>query len=264
MKTKIAELITEYVSKYQINNNISTEWEEPIVGFADAKHPYILRLKNIISSSHQLPADVLDDAKTVIVYFVPFTKELANTNWISKDIASYGWAVAYEETNAMFIKLNKYLITKLNEMGYKADISKEALTFDRQTLISNWSHRHFAYAAGMGTFGINNMLITKKGCCGRYGSIIANLDVEHGSPMTEELCLYKKNKSCGLCITHCPNKALTFKGYDREKCNEVLQKNAQVYKNLGSSYTDETVKANSVGSEVCGKCAVNIPCAFWG
>lgn len=263
MKNKIIEFITEYVREYQKNENISTKWGEPLVGFADAMHPYILNLKNIISHSHQLPSDVLDDAKTVIVYFVPFTKELAMANYLSKDCSSVEWAVAYEETNAMFMKLNEHLIKKLNEFGYKAGISKESLTFDKSALKSNWSHRHFAYAAGIGTFGINNMLITKSGCCGRYCSLVTNLTLEHGSPMTAELCLYKKNKSCGICVKHCPNKALTFEGYKREKCNEILQKNAQLYKNLGSSYSDEKGKPNSIGSEVCGKCAVNIPCAFW-
>ncbi len=263
MKTIITEFITEYVREYQSNENISTKWGVPIVGFADAKHPYIINLKKVISHSHQLPIDVLEDAKTVIVYFVPFTKELAMTNFLSKDCSSVEWAVAYEETNAMFMKLNERLITKLNESGYRAGISNESLMFDRSALKSNWSHRHFAYAAGIGTFGINNMLITKSGGCGRYSSLVTNLNIEHGSPMTEELCLYKRNKSCGICVKHCPNKALTLEGYEREKCNEILQKNAQLYKNFGSSYSDEKGKPNSIGSEVCGKCAVNIPCAFW-
>ncbi len=263
MKTIITEFITEYVREYQSNENISTKWGVPIVGFADAKHPYILNLKNITTPSHQLPSDVLNDAKTVIVYFAPFTKELAMTNYLSKNCSSVEWAVAYEETNAMFMKLNERLIKKLNELGYMADISKESLTFDKSALSSNWSHRHFAYAAGIGTFGINNMLITKSGCCGRYGSLVTNLNVEHGSPITEELCLYKRNKSCTICVQHCPNKALTLDGYEREKCNEILQKNAQLYKNFGNSYSDEKGNPNSIGSEVCGKCTVNIPCAFW-
>lgn len=263
MKTIITEFITEYVREYQINENISTKWGNAIVGFADAAHPYIMNLKNIISPSHQLPSDVLNDAKTVIVYFVPFTKELAMTNYLSKDCSSVEWAVAYEETNAMIIKLNKHIITKLKEFGYRADISKESLTFDRSVLKSNWSHRHFAYAAGIGTFGINNMLITKNGCCGRYGSLVTTLNIEHGSPMTEELCLYKRNRSCGICVKHCPTGALSAENYNRLKCNEILQKNAQLYKNFGSSYSDKQGNPNSIGSEVCGKCAVNIPCAFW-
>jgi epoxyqueuosine reductase QueG len=96
-----------------------------------------------------------------MAYFVPFTKELAHTNKTPGDISSPEWALAYEETNAMFIKLNYYIVSELRKLGYYADVSPESSTFDQKILKSNWSHRHFAKAAGLGTFGINNMLITK-------------------------------------------------------------------------------------------------------
>ena len=36
------------------------------------------------------------------------------------------------------------------------------------------------------------MLITRKGCCGRYNIMITNLDVEADRHREEEYCLYKK------------------------------------------------------------------------
>ncbi len=108
------------------------------------------------------------------------------------------------------------------------------------------------------------MLITKVGCCGRYNTIVTNLDVKADSPLKEELCLYKKNGSCGICVKHCPSGALTLDGYDRHKCYIVLRKNGELYTEFGSSYTDESGDdPNSVGSEVCGKCVVNTPCTFF-
>jgi epoxyqueuosine reductase QueG len=264
MKEKITKLIRNFVKEYEKKDNISTKWGEPLVGFADANHPYILNLKKVITPTHKLPTDVLPDASIVIAYFVPFTKELAFTNKAPGDIASPEWALAYEETNSMFIKLNEHIISKLIEMGYDANVSPEASTFDQKILKSNWSHRHFAKVAGLGTFGINNMLITKVGCCGRYSTIVTNLKVTPDSPLKEELCLYKKNGSCGLCVKHCPSGALTLDGYDRHKCYVVLRKNAELYTDFGSSYTNESYDApNSVGSEVCGKCVVNKPCTFF-
>jgi len=264
MKEKITDMISEFVKKYEQKPNISTKWGKPLVSFADANHPYILNLKELISPTHCLPTDVLSDASIVIVYFVPFTKELADTNRIPGDIASAEWALAYEETNTMFGKLNEYIIAELRKMGYRADVSPEASTFDQKTLNSNWSHRHFAITAGMGSFGINNMLITKIGCCGRYSTIVTNLDIEPDSPLKEEYCLYKKNGSCGVCVKHCPSGALTLDGYDRHKCYAVLRKNAELYTEFGSSYTDESgEKPNSTGSEVCGKCVINTPCTFF-
>ncbi|MBC2579064.1 epoxyqueuosine reductase [Clostridium sp. DJ247] len=264
MKEKITKMIRNFVKEYEQKNDISTKWGEPLVGFADANHPYILNLKKLITPTHKLPTDVLSDASIVIAYFIPFTKELANTNRMAGAIASPEWALAYEETNAMFVKLNEYIILELRKIGYHADVSSEASTFDQKILKSNWSHRHFAKVAGLGTFGINNMLITKMGCCGRYSTIVTNLDVNADSPLEDELCLYKKNRSCGICVKHCPSGALTLDGYDRHKCYAVLRKNAELYTEFGSSYTNESGDhPNSVGSEVCGKCVVNTPCTFF-
>lgn len=264
MKEKIINMIRTFIKEYQKQDHISTKWGEALVGFADANHPYILSFKELITPTHKLPTDVLSDASIVIAYFIPFTKELAKTNGIPGDIASPEWALAYEETNAMFIKLNEYIISELQKMGYGAGVSPEASTFDQKILKSNWSHRHFAKIAGLGTFGINNMLITKLGCCGRYSTIVTNLDIAPDSLLKDEFCLYKKNGSCGICVKNCPSGALTLQGYDRHKCYVVLNKNAELYTDFGSSYTDESgEQPNSVGSDVCGKCVVNTPCTFF-
>ena len=264
IKKKVQDTICDFVTEYEKRDSISTEWGEPLVGFADANHEYIQNLPRLITPTHGLPQDVLTDASIVIAYYVPFTRELAKTNKTGTDLASSDWALAYEETNAMFGEMNEYLIQCLKEWGYEGRLSPKASTFDQKILKSDWSHRHFAYAAGMGTFGINNMLITKRGCCGRYSTIVTNLDAEPDSPATEEYCLYKKNGSCGICIKNCPVGALTTEGYDRHLCYTILQKNAKVYTDFGSSYLDESgEKANSVGSDVCGKCVTQSPCAFW-
>jgi len=263
MKEKITNMIQKYVITYEKNSGISTSWGTPLVGFADAFHPDIQNLKTIISENHRLPSEILPSASIVIAYFVPFSKKLADTNRPQGEIASPEWALAYEETNAMFRKLNEYLVSELSAMGYEAAIAKDASTFDQNSLISNWSHRHFAKSAGLGTFGINNMLITKSGCCGRYHSIVTNLDVEPDHPSEEEFCIYKKDGKCGACVSRCPSGALTLEGYDRQKCYVILRKNAEIYTDFGSSYSDESgTQPNSAGSEVCGKCVAGVPCSF--
>lgn len=110
---------------------------------------------------------------------------------------------------------------------------------------SNWSQRHIAYQCGLGTFGMNNMLIGKAGCCGRYNSIVAKLPLTvFDGPLQEEYCLYKRNGSCAKCISNCFSRALTKDGFDRQKCFEVCMINYQNY-----------------GVDVCGKCNTGIPCA---
>lgn len=267
MKRQISELIKNYISDYQNREGIATCYGEPLVGFADAWHPYVQNLPRLISPSHELPQNVLPDAKIIIAYYVPFTKDLAKTNRTEGILASPEWARAYEETNALLAELNDELIRFIHAKAGDAGTTPKAVTFYQDRLVSDWSQRHIAFAAGLGTFGLNNMLLTHRGCCGRFSTVITNLDLEPDQPLTEEYCLYKKNGTCGACVKHCPTGALTYHGsvdYDRFKCYALCRKNAKVYTQFGSSYTNEDgTGANSVGSEVCGKCVTASPCAFW-
>lgn len=264
IKDEIRAEICAFVKKYETREEIAAKWGVPLVGFADAAHPFILNLRQLVSENHMFPDDVLKDASIVIAYYVPFTKELARENDSSSRLASSSWARAYEETNAMFLCLNDFMIGYLTKKGYRAEVSKEAATFSTEKLISNWSQRHFAYAAGLGTFGLNNMLITPQGCCGRFSTIVTDLPVTPDQPLKEELCLYKKNRSCKVCLKNCPVHALTECSYDRQKCYRLLKENAAIYTEFGSSYLDESLHAaNSTGSEVCGKCITASPCAFF-
>lgn len=263
IKQIIVKNICEYVKVKQKRINNIPLWREPLVGFADANNEDILNLKDTISLNHLVPKDVLPHPSIIIAYFLPFTKELAATNKNEGDIASVEWAYAYEETNKIFGEINKLVIEKLGELGYRGAVPKAAGTFNKEKLISDWSQRHIARAAGLGSFGINNMLITAKGCCGRYNTIVTNLDIKPDDIQPHEYCLYKKNGSCGICVKRCPSGALTHNGYNRKTCYQVCSKNARIYKDFGSSYTNEADgKPNSVGSDVCGKCVTNVPCAF--
>jgi len=264
MKQLITDYITTFVKDYEMREDIATSYGQPLVGFADAFHPYIQNLPKLISPTHELPQNILPDARIIIAYFVPFTKELAKANRTDTLLASPEWARAYEETNALFAELNSKLITFIKENAGLAGITPKAVTFDQKLLISDWSQRHIAYAAGLGTFGINNMLLTRHGCCGRFSTVVTNLNLAPDAPIESDFCLYKKNGTCGACVKHCPTGALTTDGYDRFKCYALCQENAKIYNMFGSSYTTEDgTGVNSVGSEVCGKCITGSPCAFW-
>lgn len=297
LREQIEELIISFVSDYQKRDNIHTRFGQPIVGVADAFAPEIQNLKQVIGFSHALPQDVLPDAKSVIAYYVPFTEELALTN-SHAGTASPQWARAYEELNFLFSQLNRELVDFIKGLGndpqlrgdlaadaglpgvgaddstvlpagdLAAAIPKAASEFDQIELVSNWSHRHMAYAAGLGTFGINNMLITKLGCCGRFSSIVTNIDSDilpFDSPMEQEMCSYKQDGSCGVCIANCPGLALHPEshdkfgaGFSRARCYDVCLENAALYpfpEDLAPSYVVP-------GSEVCGKCVTGSPCAF--
>lgn len=232
-------------------------WQEPIVGFADAGSDYIRSLKEIVHPDHQMPQEVMEDASIIIAYFLPFEKWVTESN--TGELASAIWAKSYEATNAMMARLNEHIIDVVHKLGYEAKTAPEAAVFYRDEVMSHWSFRHLAYAAGLGTFGMNNMLITDRGCSGRYNAIVTNLDVEPDQPKDEESCLFKKNGTCGACMVKCPAGALSINGFDRHKCYEQCLKNAAIHNSYGSSYGSNK---EVIGSEVCGKCIAGMPCTY--
>ena len=203
LKERITELVREYVKEYSSKNGTPEMWRTPLIGFADANDPYIRALPEIVTEKHQMPETFMEHPNVVISYFIPFTKELAQGNvGIENNAASESWANAYKITNAMMAKLNDYLVEELQKMGYRAAVPQNA-GMHTDILKSYWSQRHLAYAAGLGTFGINNMLITKDGCCGRYNSIVADNPVGADKHLEEENCLYKSKGICKKCVEKC-------------------------------------------------------------
>lgn len=246
LKEYIAGLIKEYVRDYQLSEGSKTGWREPLVGFASAADPLFAELKRIVGEDHRMPGEILPGARTVISYFIPFSKELADTNREGLS-CSKEWAAAYVETNKMMARLNRHLVKKLEESGFRSAVVD--WHYDRERLSSNWSQRHVAYIAGLGTFGINNMLITGEGCCGRYSSIVTTLELEPDLRPAAEFCLYKKNGSCGACVRHCVCGALKPGHFDRKACYQVCMGNARLYSEVGDA-------------EACGKCLTDVPCSF--
>lgn len=248
MKQIIENLIKEYIKGYSSLNSVETRWEEPLIAFADALDPLFSGLKAAVSPTHALPTDFLSDAKTVITFFIPFEKSVVSSNAGGRE-CSRTWAVAYIETNKLIVDLNLFLRDQLASRGFKAAVIPPTHNFDEKKLISDWSHRHAAYIAGLGSFGLNNMLITEKGCCGRVGSLITNAEIEPAKREKTEFCLYKRKGICKKCIDRCVNSALKVDSFDRHKCYEMCLYNDKLHSDIGLS-------------DVCGKCLVNVPCSF--
>lgn len=248
MEEEIRKLIISSVESENTLFNDYITWREPIIGFVDVNDQRINILKEIVSNDHLLPNEVLHDAKSIICFFIPFTELIGQSN-INSKMSSKEWALAYIRTNMLIKKISNNIEVFLNASGYTVGKIPATHNFDVNTLISNWSHRHLAYIGGIGSFGINNMLITDKGCCGRLGSIVTNYHFTKSDSVTTEKCLNKLNGSCGICIGKCVNNAFNENSYNRFACYEMCLENAEYHKSIG--YAD-----------VCGKCVVGLPCSF--
>lgn len=134
--------------------------------------------------------------------------------------------------------LNYHIVNRrLADIAYEVsrfleDHSYEAIPFavgsDQKTLFGDISHKHIAYAAGMGEFGLNNLLLTPKyGPRVRFASILTNAPLKPDRPFNGSLC-----DECGECVKICPCGALEqapksysrSKGWtiDKQKCHHYL------------------------------------------
>jgi epoxyqueuosine reductase QueG len=249
MRDKIVETLKSAILCYGKDRHLDTMWKEPVIEIISANDERLKMLKEAVSPEHLMPRDILPDAKSIISFFIPFQESIVKSN-MEGTMASTQWATAYMETNTVIKTINDRIETLMEQNGYKAGKIPATHNFDVKKLISNWSHRHIAFIAGMGTFGINNMLITKNGCCGRLGSILINYELPEyeQSRETKENCLNKQGRSCGMCQRKCVVNAYGHNTYDRHKCYEQCLKNMEYHKQLG--YAD-----------ICGKCLVGLPCS---
>jgi epoxyqueuosine reductase QueG len=249
MYNNIIETIKSTIIDYGTNNQSSYFWKDPIIEIISANDNKLNILKKVISVDHFMPNDILPDAKSIISFFIPFQDSIVKNN-IEGTMASKEWAMAYIKTNDLIKIINENIEKLMKKEGYKTGKIPATHNFDKDKLISNWSHRHIAYIAGIGTFGINNMLITKNGCCGRFGSIVVNYEFNEYRQDIEikEKCINKVNGSCGICIDKCIVNAYENNKFNRHKCYKQCLENDEFHKTNGNA-------------SVCGKCIVGLPCS---
>jgi epoxyqueuosine reductase QueG len=226
-------------------------YRRPIIGFVAADDPGFADLSNLIGFKHMTPEDLLPGAKTIVSFFLPFAPEIPTPNEREKERVAREWALAYIETNALIGKITARLIEVLKQHDVRAAAEPATGNFDESTLKSHWSHKSLAVLAGIGSFGLHQMVITDSGCAGRFGSLVVDVDIQFEKPVLKERCEYYASGSCLDCILACPANAIDEETpFDRQACWAQCLKNGEDFLDLG----DEV--------QVCGKCAVVGPCAL--
>ncbi|MDD3218270.1 MAG: epoxyqueuosine reductase [Lachnospiraceae bacterium] len=216
--------------KYEIENLIQQIIEDSgyggyyrdvLVGFVSAHDSGYENLTDIIGHKQVHPTEILPNAQTVIVYFLPFKEELGKKIQGEKVILQE-WSDAYTITNKLLKHIAEKLITWLNTQGYSSRTIPPANDYQEETLTAQWSHKSSAVLAGLGSFGLNRLLVTKYGTTGRLGSVITDAYIEPSEKSNHQYCLYYQNGTCKACLNRCPSGAITERGIDRFRCNAYL------------------------------------------
>ena len=235
-------------------DRIGTEgfWQTPLLVSAPIDERFDI-LPQVAFNEHMLPRDLLPSAKSLVVFFVPFKRELVKENK-KGDRPCRNWGLAYVQTNDLINRLSQELEKFFAGKGFKSGLTPATHNFDEDILMARWSHKHLAHLANLGRFGTHCMLITPVGCAGRLGSLVTEADLgSHPVIDTDETCLLKAGKKCGKCIEACPVDALDENGFARQKCWNRLNENRDIL-----DYFSDLPKS----TDVCGKCAAMMPCSF--
>ena len=246
-------------------------YDEPLVGFARGDDPLFRRYKRVIGKFHytplewmkvafgkKLPADLRARNLRVIAWVLPITETTRGETRLEKKATSRRWAhtrLYGEDCNQ---GLRSYMVSALETKGYLALTPFQSKFFStlrdsRVGHASNWSERHAAYAAGLGTFGLSDGLITPRGKAMRCGSVVTNLPVKP-TPRPYEgrgyYCLFHRDGTCMECAHRCPVEAITEKGHDKDACRDFVFDRMTPY----------IKKTYEIDIHACGLCQTGVPC----
>ncbi|MFA6149405.1 MAG: epoxyqueuosine reductase [bacterium] len=241
-------------------------FDEPLVGFASAADPLFTEYKRIIGPFHRTPAEWMttdsgaSDVRrgTVICWILPIATTTRESNRKERTWPSREWAHTRNYGEMFNRLLHMHVVGYLSGRGHRAIAPQHSAGWKRIEdaslgIASTWSERHAAYAAGLGTFSLNDGLITERGIAHRCGSVITDLvlsPTERSGTDPRGNCLYYRDGSCGICIDRCPAGALSRGGHDKQKCSEYLH--GDIPRAVG-----ERFNVSEIG---CGLCQTMVPC----
>jgi epoxyqueuosine reductase QueG len=169
---------------------------------------------------NQRPSSLMQGARSVIVLGIPVQRAILAT------APSVLYSEHYKAINSMLDHAALRIAMELQIMGHEAmPLPRDGyrgIEGLRKDPSFFFSHRHAAYLAGMGTFGISNMLLTKKnGPRIRFVSLITDAELPYASPLKGTICT-----ECMQCRTVCPCGAVASKMYPegittKPRCVEI-------------------------------------------
>jgi epoxyqueuosine reductase QueG len=155
------------------------------------------------------PQAIFPEAQTVIVIGLPVALPIVET------APSIWYHELYRTVNTLLDTYGYRIATFLNEEGFPSvGVPRDgygSISILKEKPIAFFSHRHAAFLAGLGNFGINNTLLTKKfGPRVRFTSIFTAADIPPDPVMEDPLCI-----KCLRCMNVCPVKAIGRDEYPR-------------------------------------------------
>lgn len=248
------EELEKQISSFILNSDLNFAedlggmqiFDQPLIGVASASDPMWNSLKKpgIVGPNHLTPKEWMPQSRSVISYFLPFTKKVRQSNR-PKGTPSKEWVYGRYDGEIFNNALRSFIVAYIESVGNRAMAPGLDKRFTVSNFhVSNWSERHAAFIAGLGTFSLSYSLITNQGTAGRFGSVL--VDAELKPTIRPYNGINDNCDKCGTCIGRCPSNAITHDGKDKERCSQYLN---TIYELYEPRYG-------------CGKCQTAVPCEF--
>jgi epoxyqueuosine reductase QueG len=121
-----------------------------------------------------------------------------------------------------------------------------------QGLAGNFSHKHAAYVCGLGSFGVNNLILTANyGPRIRFTSILTSAELPNARVPEVNLC---RSPACDACVQRCPVRALDEwnDGYSASEGWRIAKRKCYTY------------IFDTLGGQRCGLCTKVCPVGLSG
>ena len=268
----IKNIIEDYVAQAPLNDMGFEQRERifdaPLVGFSSGADPLYDEYKFHIGSFYFTPLELFAKSfpgmeltaqdLTVISWIIPSSAATRKDQAQQDRYPSERWV----RTRDLGEKFNNTIRTHLVEQLQAASIAAVAPLLSPHWArseegpyapCSNWSERHAAYTAGLGTFGLCDGLITPVGKAMRAGSVIVAMKIPPSSRPYDDhhaYCLHFTENICRKCIPRCPVNALSEEGHNKKRCMQYTEH--VMHKYIKEKYGFETY--------ACGLCQSWVPC----
>jgi hypothetical protein len=270
LQAELVETIRSYIRTSPLNRlrdlDGSPFWDEPLVGFAVGDDPLFDHYKSVVAPEHQTPREVLSAFSSGVAYgpiavvswVLPIAEKTRQSNAQMSDGPSVRWNHTRFQGEECNDSLRRHVVHFLEKKGLVAIAPAISPTFRTlrgpHGLASTWSERHVAHAAGLGTFGLSDGLITAKGMAHRCGSVVVGVEWPASPrPYTDHhaYCLYYSQSACGECIDRCPAGAIGPDGHDKDRCQQHLTVTLAPWRER-PGYSSPYL--------ACGLCQAGVPC----
>jgi len=243
MKVELEQFIIDFIASTELNRlpekyGGGPVFSTPRVGIARGDDPIYKKFKEVVGPRHltplelwlacgqvEIPALELRIISIVFPYDDKIREESKNTIEIRKGFILpqeiYSMARNYEKEIRQ--ETCRQVINFLKNKGYRADASLLSVDnlITKGAFHSNWSERHIAFAAGLGTFSLSDALISEVGCNIRIVSVITDAPIEVTPRKSDDPyanCLFYAKGTCKKCVERCIYGCISEKGHDRMMC----------------------------------------------